>query len=458
MVVKARRNGVSTGEKQEVRVDIDGNNRRRRIMDMKFSFRRKKKSRLECEKENAGDVGETRNRVTKRQQNSNGKLSKSAEDKPKRTLFSKLLYFKRDRRRSDVSHNTKNSSKSMVCTQSERFDDTGNRASSSNDDKGVREKHSCLENGYPSASTCTRTDMSVSISSPNLTTVNWPSFENLSEDVSRGKYASFKRSRASMVFPIETLSTVCNGIHLSNSERQLQQTADPNTNNAIYSGSCLQRDIDKDSSDKAEGVCARNTPFNEYLSRTNDGRSPHPRRRNPCYETFSSPNIFEENDSRIIRTTLYQFTSVENVKEYECHRSEEGPRSNKDARPHSRNSWEVREGDEDDDFVFVPLGSPNAFEAKSKTLSRYISCPGNLETESSIGLSPSSLPYRGGASKPYSSHRRPYSVHESVMSLNILEKKDLLNINSEIGEVENSSEFPPEDDFTLPSKVIDLAR
>ena len=453
MVVKTGCYGVGNDEKQEDHVNINGNNRRRRVMDTKFSFRRKKKSRRDSGRNDAGDTNGGRSHVAKHHHNNNDMIQKNSELKPKRSFFAKLFYFKRDRRRSDFSETSKNKSKSVECIEPERYVEACNQIAPSNDlqSKG---NYSCLENGYHSKGNVARTDMSISISSPNLTTVKWPSFENVDETINRGKYSSFRRSRASMIFPVETLNDICNGIDLSHSERQLEQTACPNTNNKIYSGSCLHKEIDEKSHFTAESVSSRNTPNGEYLSRTNDGRSPHPRRRNPCYETFSSPNIFNENETRVIRTKLYQFTSSENVAEYKCHGLEEDPTLSTEAHPVNRNTSEAREGYENDDFVFVMFGRQNAIETKCKKLSRYISCPSNLETESSTGRPPSSFPFCGSTSKPYSSHRRPYSVHESVMSLDVLEVNDRGVIIERRDEEEDNSEFPPDDNLNLPSKVI----
>ena len=457
MVVEAKNCGGINERKQKRNVDINGQNRRRRVMDIKFSFRRKKKYRLECGEDHTGEAnGSPHHHIAQHQQND--KSSKSLDDKPRRSIFSKIFSFsRRDHRKSDGSYVCKDKSKSVDCLASEQICENCNAITTS-DDKQLRNKNNCLENGNQIHSNVTRTDMSISISSPNLATVKWPSFENFDETSGRGKYASFRRSRASMVFPIlETVENDCGGLHSSNSERQLQQTPHPNANNAMYLKSCLPKNSDEKSCDKAENVCTRNTPKSEYLTRTNDGRSPHPRRRNPCYETFSSPNILVENDKRLIHTKIYQFTSVENVKDYECHGSGED-RTSKPAGDDDScmtlDTFETKNGSEDDDFVFVTIGSPCAMQAKNKKLSRYISCPGNLETESYKAQLTSSFPLRGNPSKPYSSHRRPYSVHESVMSLDVLETNDV-GIDVAMDDEEHDyTESPPDDDLSLPSRVI----
>jgi len=448
MVAKDGCDGVGNKENE-----INDSNSRRRVMDVKLSFRRKKKSRLDGGHPDTGRNGATTgNRVAKRQQNNNDKLDKSSEEKTKRTLFSRIFYFRRDRKRTSNSHISKNISQpEESAEQAVQTCDSSFPQTASSDDKERSEK-ACLENGYQSHSSVPRTDMSSSISSPNLATIKWPLFENIDENVSRGKYASFKRSRASVVFPIvESFEDDCIDIHLSNSERHLQQTVQPNTNNAIYSDFCLHKDIDNKSCDKAEGVCSRNTPS---LSRTNDGRSPYPRRHTPCYETFSSPNIFEESDRRVIRTKLYQFTSVENVKDYKGHGVGGDLSSNVGAHPATSYTLKMKEGDDDDDFVFVSAGSQNAVESSGKKLSRYTSCPGNLETEMYTKQLGSNFPFHGSASKPYSSHRRPYSLHEGVMSVSLLETNAVSVIIEKGDEEEDEFELPPDDDLCLPSKDL----
>ena len=437
MVAKAGCDGVGNKENE-----INDSNRRRRVMDVKLSFRRKKRSRLDGGHPDTGRNGAaTGNRVAKQQHNNNDKLDKTSEEKTKRTLFSRLFYFKRDRKRTSNSQTSKSVSQSED-SAAQALKVCDNLAQTASSDDKDRSEKACLENGYQSHISVPRTDMSASISSPNLATIKWPSFENVDENVSRGKYASFKRSRASVVFPIvESFEDDCIDIHLSNSERHLQQTAQPNTNNAIYSDFCLHKDIDNKSYDKAEGVCSRNTP---NLSRTNDGRSPYPRRHTPCYETFSSPNIFEESDRRVIRTKLYQFTSVENVKDFKGLGVGGDLSSNVGVHPATSFTVEMKEGDDDDDFVFVDVGSQNAVEANGKKLSRYTSCPGNL-----------GFPFNRTASKPYSSHRRPYSLHEGVMSVSLLETNAVSIIVEKGDEEEDEFELPPDDDLCLPSKVND---
>lgn len=456
MVVEARSYRSINGENEAKMASLNGEKRRRRMMDIKFSFMRKKKSRLERGKDDTGEMnGCVRHQPAEQLEKCSEKSSKTSDDRP-RSIFSKIFRFRRDHRKNDKSLNTGCKSKSIDCLAPERSNYVVVDTSTGNRSNVLQPKENVLDNGTSSFAGVVTSDMSTSISSPNLTSIKWRCYDSFEDTHSREKYASFRRSRASMVFPIpETVENDIGSLHSSSSERQLQQTPQSNANNSIFAKSCLPNGINKKPFNEADDVCARNTRNETSLLRTSDGKSPHPGRRNPFYDAFSSPNIPEENDKRAIHTRIYQFTSVEDVKQCESHHSQGVRRSNPKSdifSPSTIETFETKEGEDDDDFVFVTIGGYNAIQAQNKKLSRYISCPGNLQTESSSKHSTSSFPLRGSA--PYSSHRRPYSVHESVLSLNLLETNDV-GIDIEMDEEEEAdSEFPPEDDLNLPSKVI----
>lgn len=428
-------------------------------MDIKFSFRRKKKSRMDCDGDATGDSSNLnrrrRHKIRGKQIDNEEITSSSPSDRP-RSIFSKIFSFRRDRRRPDHSYNASftGASKSVDCLASDQPCDESYRENElSTQTKKPIGKAS--ESGNQCSVNLSCADMSVSVSSPNLSTAKWSLFEFFDETGSREKYASFRRSRASMVFPIlENVENDLSCLHSSNSERQLHQATHLRVNNVIFDNSCLPCNGDKRLCDQADSVCSRNRQNDEHVTRTNDGRSPHPRRHNPVHETFSSPDTLGQ---RLGHTRVYQFASAESIKETEqINGSLEGRKSNPSgsgvSRATTRNAFE-KGSRGDDDFVFVTIDSHVGMPTQSKTLSRYISCPGNLETEARRRQLTSSLPSSGFNTKPYSSHHRPYSVHESVLSLNLLETNDA-GIDEELDEKEVSdSYFPPDDDLSLPSKV-----
>ena len=454
----------------DTETSLENHSRRRRIMDVKFSFRRKKKSRLDCEcgkeRPHQQKSSETSTRFRNaKDENVQQKLASNQimkEDRP-RSILGKLFPFRKSRRKGNTAHKNGELKQVMKCKSSDCLD--------SSSESIIRTRTPC-QNGLfedehlgQSIDSKRRIDKnnisrskknehpSSSVSSPNLACVDWSSFESVGDSEVAGKRGSLRRSRASLVFPVSEIgSAVFGSLKEAVSEKYIQTPSD--VNSKTYNQSCLPVDSTNTSEcydvGKQSFQVKDNALQNGSLLRTSDGRSPHPGKRHPRFHTFSSPDILEESDERSL---IYETNSSLVSVHYDD--------KNTDERRHF-SEFHVKSdtslaGNENKDFAFLPVRKYATPIAENKKLIRFVSCPGIMETDQATENINGNLFVNGRLrkkdSKPYSPHRRPYSLHEVEFSLNMMETMDM-SLDADFNEdAASESNLPPENQINLPSKV-----
>lgn len=454
--------------------DIDNtsenHNRRRRIMEVKFSFRRKKKSRLDCDcgKEGAHQekLRETptrfRNKKDEDIQQKSASTQITKEDRP-RGILAKLFPFRKSRRKSNnIAHKNGELKQVVKCQSSDCLDSLEESISTRTYQNGlVKDEHLGKSNDskrHTNISNISRSSTNKhpksSISSPNLACVEWTSFESVGDSEVVGKRGSLRRSRASLVFPVSEIgSTVFGSLKEAASDKHIQSPSD--VNNITHYQSCLPFDSTNNSESHDEDKQSFQLKYkalqNGSLLRTPDGKSPHPGRRHPRLHTFSSPDILEESDERSL---IYETNSSLINIHYNDKNTDERPRFSEF---HVKSDTSLTGNENRQDFVFLPVKKYTTPIAENKKLTRFVSCPGIMETDQTTENGNSNLfvkaRLREKDSKPYSSHRRPYSLHEVEFSSNMMKVMDV-SFDADFDEDAASElDLPPENQINLLSKV-----
>ena len=450
---------------------LENCNRRRRIMEVKFSFRRKKKSRMDCDcgKEEGAQqekLRENSTRIRKKKDENFQQKSASTQimkEERSRGILAKLFPFRKGRRKSNIAHKNGELKPVVKCKSSDCLDSSEECISTRTSYKNGLVEDERLGQNTDSKRRTNQSNVSKSnksrhpnssISSPNLACVEWTSFESVGDSEVGGKRGSLRRSRASLVFPVSEIgSTVFGSLKEAASERYIQSPAD--VNSITHKQSCLSFDSTSNSESHHEGKqsfqAKNNVVQNGSLLRTSDGRSPHPGKRHPRFHTFSSPDILEESDEKslIFETN----SSLVNI-----HYNEE----NVDERPrfsefHVKSDTSLAGNEKRQDFVFLPVKKYTTPITENKKLARFVSCPGIMETDQATENVNSNLFVKARLgekdSKPYSPHRRPFSLHEVEFSSNTMEEMDV-SLDADFDEDAASElDLPPENHINLPSKV-----
>ena len=450
---------------------LENRNRRRRIMEVKFSFRRKKKSRMDCDcgKEEGTQQEKLRENASrfrkKKDENFQQKSISTQITKEDRSrgILAKLFPFRKGRRKSNIAHKNGELKPVVVkCKSSDCLDSSEEAISTRTSYKNglVEAEHlgqSTDLKGRINQSNVSKSNKSrhpnSSISSPNLACVEWTSFESVGDSEVAGKRGSLRRSRASLVFPVSEIgSTVFGSLKEAASERYIQSPSD--AYGITHNQSCLPFDSANNSGhdeSKQNFQAKNNVVKNGSLLRTSDGRSPHPGIRHPRFHTFSSPDILEESDEKSL---IYETnSSLVNI-HYDDKQTDERTRFSEF---HVKSDTSLAGNEKRQDFIFLPVKKYTTPITENKKLTRFVSCPGIMETDQATENVNSNLfvkaRLREKDSKPYSPHQRPYSLHEVEFSSNMMEEMDV-SLEADFDEDAASElDLPPENHINLPSKV-----
>ncbi|XP_065056008.1 spermatogenesis-associated protein 13-like [Rhopilema esculentum] len=439
-----------------------GRANRRRIMDIKFSFRRKKKIRLDGSDtgnnvQQSNDIGQS---SSSRQ--SFGVLPRIGREEAPRSIFSRLLLFRRKKGKAQSACNSSPTAQDKVTNTYFVSKDENNQASSHNEEIVYNDGSDQIYNQLAYHKT-------TSLSSPNLVCLKRLSIDSLRETETLGvhnKHGSFRRSRASLVFPVSEVQNSFmkfDCLEQSSSKRDILQATDLDLDVVCHSNDILSSSVPSAKSVESRQYIKlrENTKTVESFVRTNDGRSPHPGKRNlNRLHTFSSPNVFKENPSLPLAYDGHCFSTVCNFQDLDNQIHGIHERSSSNINVNSRQKY-VYSRDVTKKSSFAQTKDRKDINPENKRLGRFVSCPYMLEVDRSQTEVAPNIPFHDQRTVPYSSHRRPYSVHESVSSLDFLEDSqrrgsEAQNDNGN-GDDDSDQDSAPEDQLSLPSKDLPLA-
>eukprot|EP00794_Sanderia_malayensis_P011309 gene11309-12491_t len=484
MVFAAQKSGILNTEN-----NIDNSSgRRRRTMTFKLSFRKKKKSRYDTELTDSNHVHfDSRNseRVHGRMLSNAGK-----EDKPNKGILSKLFSFRKSRKNNSSSTVVNGDLNAKVRTKS--LDLISDPITS-----GKKQENGLITNNLGHHVVAAQDDIEkrqrfikadiegtpgFSLSSPNLTLVEWNSYESFNEqddNVKLKSRGSLRMSRASLVFPVSEIgSCVFNQLKHTTSEKHIASRR-PNVNSTEmkYSKSCLPLDSTLQTSfnnnKKQVNTGENDIDFTvnkdvlkvSLVHRTPDGRSPHPGRKNVSTAGFSLPEIVE-NEIRA-RKVFEEKSTYDDINDKLNINTESNKRKQISA-SHSQHS------------IFTDTNASGNVERKGnaatkqlligglkKHLNRYISCPGineenslfnEIEESEDAFIPIDSIHTRKVSSKACAAHQRPFSIHEGMTSSQSYSHYSSRQTHS-VGDyhINEDESCSPMEEINLPSEDLPLA-
>ena len=428
-------------------------------MDIKFSFRRKKKIRLD-----GSDTGDNVQQSNDIGQSSSSRqrfgVPRIGREEAPRSIFSRLLLFRRKKGKAQSACNSSPTAQDKVTNTDFIFKDDNNQTSSHNEEIIYNDGSDQIYNQLAYHKT-------TSLSSPNLVCLKRLSIDSLRETETLGvhnKHGSFRRSRASLVFPVSEVQNSFikfDCLEQSSSKRDILQATDLGLDAVGHSNDILSSSVPSAKSVESRQFIKlkENTRTVESFVRTNDGRSPHPGKRNlNRLHTFSSPNVFEENSSLPLTYDGVCFSTVHNFQDLDDQIHGIHERSSSNINVNSKQKY-VYSRDVTKKSSFAQTNDRKNINPENKKLGRFVSCPYMLEVDRSQTEVVPDIPFHDQRTVPYSPHRRPYSVHESVSSLDFLEDNqrqgsEAQDDNGNGDDDDSDQDSAPEDQLSLPSKVL----